>query len=185
MTSPVVVNGITAGQFRSQTQGGWGTAARGNNPGAYRNANFATAFPNGLTIGNAGGFTATFTTSAAVEAFLPAGGTAAALDQSSTDPLTTSAGVLAGQVTALTLSVGFDAADADFSASTTSLASLVVADPNSPFVNMTVQQVLDAANQFLSGMPSVYTASQVNGAVASINENFVDGQFLGSFLRMP
>src|SRR5215510_9913562 len=39
------------GQFRTQTQGGWGAPPAGNNPGAYLHAHFATAFPTGLTIG--------------------------------------------------------------------------------------------------------------------------------------
>jgi len=171
------------GDFRTQTQGGWGTTAKGNNPGSYRDANFANAFPNGLTIGDAGGMSVTFTTSEAVQAFLPAGGTAAPLTETATDPSETGAGVLAGQVTALSLSVGFDAADPAFSSSATPLASLVVADPASPCANMTVQQVLDEANLVLAGLPSMLTPSQANDCVSKINENFVDGVFLGPFLK--
>jgi hypothetical protein len=101
------------------------------------------------------------------------------------DPLQTEAGVLAGQVLALTLSVGFDGADPAFSASATPLANLIVADPTSPCVNMTVRQVLDAANAVLAGLPSQLTPSQASDCVAKINENFVDGTHLGAYLRAP
>ena len=185
VTSLVVVNGITVGQFRTQTQGGWGTTAMGGNPGAYRDAHFAAAFPNGLVVGDAGGFRATFGSSAAIQPFLPAGGTPAPLARNHVDPNETEAGVLAGQVVALTLSLGFDAADPAFSASATPLAGLVVADPQSPFANQTVRQVLDAANAVLGGLPSLLTPAEVAGAVARINENFVDGSFLGPYLRAP
>ncbi|MBW2965108.1 hypothetical protein KY363_06635 [Candidatus Woesearchaeota archaeon] len=174
-----------AGEFRTQTQGGWGSTANGNNPGAYRDENFDAAFPSGLMIGDNGGFYATFSTSAAIEAFLPQGGTAAAFDMNYADPVTTSAGVLAGQATALTLSVGFDNYDPDFGASATNLADLTVADMGSPFYGWTVQQVLDEANTVLAGLPSAYTPAQVNEALSSINENFVDGTIDDGFLEMP
>ncbi|MCO5170139.1 MAG: hypothetical protein M9894_27715 [Planctomycetes bacterium] len=182
-TSLVTVNGIDQGAFRTQTQGGWGTSASGNNPGAYRDANFPAAFPNGLTVGHPAGNTATFSSAAAIEAFLPAGGAAAPLARSHVDPLTTEAGVLAGQVVALTLSLGFDRVDPDFSRDPAALASLVVADPTSPCVGMTVQQVLDEANLVLAGLPARLTPSEATDAVAAVNENFVDGEFLGAFLR--
>src|SRR6056297_1672226 len=80
--------------FRTQTQGGWGTSASGNNPGAYRDIHFDQAFPDGITLGCH--YTLHLTSSEAVEALLPAGGTAAALNESLTDPQ--NANVLAGQV---------------------------------------------------------------------------------------
>lgn len=52
------------------------------NPGCRRDADFATAFPGGLLIGDqngldgaAGGFAALWTSSMAIEDFLPAGET--------------------------------------------------------------------------------------------------------------
>lgn len=38
--------------FKTFTIGGWGTQCSGGNTGCYRDANFAAAFPNGLTIQN-------------------------------------------------------------------------------------------------------------------------------------
>jgi hypothetical protein len=43
--------GACAGAFRTQTQGGWGSDAAGDNPGAYCDAYFGEAFPEGLVIG--------------------------------------------------------------------------------------------------------------------------------------
>lgn len=175
---------IKPGDFRTQTQGGWGTGANGNNPGAYRDANFAAAFPNGVTIGSADGYTVLLTTSSAVENFLPQGGPAAPLTKNYVDPKS-KLGVLTGQVTALTLSVNFDLYDADFGASAINLKDLIVADENSPFFGMTVQQVLDEGNKVLGGVSSSFTAAQVNDGITSINENFVDGITVGEFLKLP
>lgn len=173
------------GQFRTQTQGGWGQGASGDNPGTYRDANFAAAFPSGLVIGDSGGHTATFTTAAAIEAFLPAGGTPGTLGADYTNPTETNAGVLAGQVVALTLNVGFDLYDPDFSASATNLKDLVIVDTESPFEGWTVEEVLDEANDFLAGFGSSYTASQINECVDTINKNFKDGTVDNGFLGLP
>lgn len=172
---------ILPGDFRTQTQGGWGSVCRGNNPGCYRDAHFDATFPGGLLIGE-GGEAALFTASAAVRDFLPQGGTPAALDGYSVDPLATAAGVLAGQVTALTLSVHFDQADADFGASDTALADLVAVE--GACAGMSVAAILDAANQALAGGGG-FAPSAINGCVSAINENFVDGTEVGDYLRLP
>ncbi|MFC1805448.1 hypothetical protein ACFL09_00520 [Planctomycetota bacterium] len=165
------------GPFRTQTQGGWGTVAHGNNPGAYRDTNFQGAFPNGLVIGCAGGQTATFTCSLAVQDFLPAGGPPGVLLDDYVDPVQTEAGVLAGQVVALTLNVGFDFFDPNFGASPALLRDQVIIDPASPCVGWTVKQVLALANMMLGGCPAPagLTLSQINECVSKINENYVDG----------
>lgn len=172
---------ILPGDFRTQTQGGWGSEARGGNPGSYRDAHFAAAFPAGLVVG--GPNTVTFTTSAAVEAALPTGGTAAPLAGSYINPIATEAGVLLGQVTALTLSVNFDLADPNFGASNVNLKDLVVV--SGPFAGKTVAFVLAEANKILGGAASAYTVSQVNEAVSAINENFVDGTINNGYLALP
>lgn len=155
---------------RTQTQGGWGTKASGNNPGTYRDANFATAFPSGLTVGST--YTIKLMSSSAVQNFLPQGGTAAAISQNYVNP-TSKINVLAGQVVALTLSVGFDNADPNFSPSNTPLASLKI--KSGACAGMTVQQVLNEANKALGGSASSLTPAKANECVTNINENFVDG----------
>lgn len=179
--------------FRTQTQGGWGTTCNGDNPGCYRDNHFSSAFPFGLTIGDVGGYSVLFTSSGAIEDFLPQGGKPSALSSSATDPATTSAGVLAGQVVALTLNVGFDADDSNFGASTEQLSSLQVkssgafapGELGAACAGMYVYQVLYEANHVLSGMGSWLSASQVNECVSRINENFVDGTSVGDYLLLP
>lgn len=175
--------GIEPGDFRTQTQGGWGTGCQGDNPGCYRDANFGGCFPSGLTVGC--DYTALFTTFSAIEAFLPQGGSPASFTVSHTDPTSTEAGVLAGQVVALTLSVGFDLCDPDFGASDINLKDLIVDDADSPCYNMTVEEVLEEANNVLGGCGSEFTASEINDCVSKINQNFVDGTTVGDFLRLP
>lgn len=170
---------IEPGDFRTQTQGGWGNGASGNNPGAYRDANFTAAFPEGIVIG--GGFNLTFSTSQSVQNFLPAGGTAFALTESAVNP--TSGNVFAGQILALTLSVGFDLYDEDFGASDVNLKDLVFVDGT--FEGWSVEAVLAEANKVLGGGSSDFTASELSDAVAAVNENFVDGTSVGNALRLP
>jgi len=173
------------GQFRTQTQGGWGTECKGNNPGCYRDDNFDDAFGAELVVGDVGGFTAEFTDSSAVADLLPTGGTAAAFDQNYVDPVSTSAGVFAGQVTALSLNVGFDLNDPAFGASSTNLEDLIVVDNTSACFEMTVGEILDEANLAISDQASDPSLSDLNDCVSDINENFVDGDTDNGFLAEP
>jgi hypothetical protein len=157
-------------ELRTQTPGGWGAPASGNNPGAYRDANFAGAFPGGLTIGCTN--TLTLTSAAAVQAFLPSGGQPQALPAGNVVNPTSSYGSLASHLVALTLSVGFDAYDPDFGGGG-SLADAVII--TGMFTGWTVQELLDEANSFIGGCGSSYTASQLTSGLALVNENFVDG----------
>ena len=174
---------IEPGDFRTQTMGGWGTAAAGNNPGAYRDANFASAFPNGLLVGSSSGYSALFNSSLAIQNFLPAGGPSASFDKNYTNPSSTNAGTLAGQAVALTLSIEFDLYDSNFGASSYNLKDLLVGSGD--FLGWTVEQVLAEANRFLAGLGSTYSATQLNDVLNSINENFVDGNTNKGFLRLP
>lgn len=161
--------------LRTQTQGGWGTRANGNNPGTYRDNNFSGCFPNGVTIGCANGYTLQFTSSAAIEAFLPQGGTPAVLTYSDTNPIASDGGVLAGQVLALSLSVGFDACNVNFGADCHLLGDMVLGPGAGDFAGMTVGDFLDLANNVLGGCDTAYTPAQVNAVADAINNSFVDG----------
>ncbi len=167
--------------FRTQTQGGWGSTPNGGNPGAYLHANFNTAFPSGVTVGCSTGFTLKLTSAQAVTDFLPSGSTARALTANLTNPAGSYKNVLAGQVVALTISVGMDNAIASFGPSTTLLQNLVV--KSGTFANMTVAQVLAEANKKLGGCSSSYSFSQLNDAISAINESFVDGSNTGNYLK--
>jgi SdrD B-like domain/Concanavalin A-like lectin/glucanases superfamily len=159
--------------FKTFTQGGWGAPANGNNPGAYRDANFATAFPSGLTIGCAAGNTLTLTSAQAVKDFLPSGSTPSALPSDLVNPGNSYRNVLAGQLTALTLSLGFDAAMPSFAPSPGYLGNGVIA--SGPFAGTTVSQLVQISNDVIGGCASTYSYSVLNQALTAINENFDGG----------
>ncbi|REJ84286.1 MAG: T9SS C-terminal target domain-containing protein [Bacteroidetes bacterium] len=167
-------------RFRTQTQGGWGSKPNGNNPGQYLQRNFNSAFPDGLTIGCTNKL---YLSSAdQIRQFLPSGTTPSVLPSGIlSDPGSGYKNVLAGQIVALTLSVGFDNFDADFSASNSRLENLVV--KSGLFSGKTVKQILSEANKAIGGCSSAYTLSQLNAVLSAINENFVDGQINNGFLE--
>ena len=179
------------GDFRTQTQGGWGTVCQGNNPGCYRDQWFDTAFPSGIVLGCNTGFMAIFTSSQAVEDFLPTGGTPGALTADVTDPMgTTPAGVLLAQLLALELSVGFDLnlADPDFSASDQALLDQVVCDTGTACDGMTISALLDEANIVVGGCAGStgLSASELSDCLMLVNENYVDGtEDLGKVCAPP
>ncbi len=169
--------------FTTITQGGWGAKAAGNNWGTYRNAHFASAFPSGLTIG-AGSRFLKLTSSSAVQNFLPSGTTARALNPGTLiNPGRSYRNVLAGQVVALTLSVRFDETDPNFSVSSTALGDLVVT--SGTFMGMSVYQILAEANNILGGLASTYSASEINGIVDAINNNYDNGTVNNGLLACP
>lgn len=164
----------TCGGFRTQTQGGWGTKGSGNNPGKYRDQHFNTAFPNGITIG-CGERKLVLTSSKAVQSFLPSGSSARMLSKGTmTNPGKSYKNVLAGQLVAATLSIGFDANDGTFSSSDVSLGDLKF--KSGPFFDLSISEVVEIANQYIGGCNSSYSASQLNSALTDFNENYVDGR---------
>ena len=164
---------LIPGNYRTQTMGGWGQDnCNGDNPACYRDANFASAFPSGVTIGCATGETLTFTTSNAVAVFLPCGGPAGALASSATDP-TCISNVLAGQLLTAKLSLGFDAADPNFGSSPVSATELVINDGGA-YDGWTIAQVVSRADSVLGGCLNE-SASNLSDALATFNESFVDG----------
>ncbi|MFN7014154.1 MAG: hypothetical protein ACK4ON_07790, partial [Bacteroidia bacterium] len=166
--------------FKTFSQGGWGTQCHGGNAGCYRDANFDAAFLDGIRIGNETN-SITLTSSLAVKNFLPSGTTARALDTGDlVDPGNTYKNILAGQLVALTLSIGFDAYDADFSSNSQSLASLEIA--GGTFAGMTVGEFLILANAAIGGDVTGYSYSEFNAAAAAINLNFHEGTVDNGYL---
>lgn len=156
--------------FRSQTPGGWGAPAEGNNPGTYRDANFAAAFPNGLTIGCNN--TLTLTSASAVEDFLPAGGQPNVLPAGNlvNSNLSNS---FASHLVAITLSLGFDSYDPNFGTSNYLAENLVF--NTGLFTGMTVGEVVTIANSVIGGCSSEYTPEQLKSGLALFNENYGNG----------
>jgi hypothetical protein len=183
--------GDLVGQFRTYTQEGWGSECDDSKdddlcPGCYRDDNFLGCFPMGLSVGCFDGYMADFYPSVAIEVFLPASGEPAIFTQNHMNPTATEAGILAGQVVALTLNVKFDIYDSDFCASETKLRQLIVADENSPCYGWRVEDVLLNANFILGDHYSGnLTPYEINECVTKINENFVGATHDNGFLRLP
>jgi len=170
--------------FRTYTQGGWGSTPNGNNPGAFLQNNFATAFPNGLTIGCNN--TLKLTSATAVRNFLPNGTTPYALPAGNlVNPTKTNySNVLAGQMVALALNMGFDVAFPNFASSTANLKDLEIS--SGPFAGKTVQQLFDAANAKIGGCTSMNNSfSEFNAAIDKINNSYDNGVIKSSFLVCP
>ena len=172
------------GQFRTQSQGGWGANPAGENPGTYLHDHFGSAFPNGLVIGCTSKFTVSFTSASSITEFLPAGGTAMALTGNASDPLAKSIkNVLIGQVAALALNIGFDYNDPNFGPANENLGNMVIA--SGQFSGLSVIQFLGVANDVLGGCNTQISADSVNQTASMINANFLDGTNDGGFLTCP
>ena len=172
------------GEFRTQTQGGWGAEeCSGGNPACYLAATFAAAFPEGLTIGCEEGNHWTFTSAETVSAFLPQGSTAALLGFDAVDPVG-EAGVLAGQLVAAKLSLAFDAVDEGFGASSDGIVQLTFAD--GIYEGWTVGAVISTADLVIGGcIPFDGSLSDLVEALTLFNEAFVDGTVVSGGLSWP
>lgn len=169
---------------RTQTPGGWGAPAAGQNPGSIRDAHFDAIFPIGLVVGCSGGNRLRFTSSAAVQAFLPSGGKPQALDGTYLNPTNKDVkNSLAGHIAALKLSVEFDHYLEDFGEAEFLLCDLVLCSGD--FAGRKVAEVLSAANRALGGCSSPLTIKEAHDLVSSINENFVDGEIDNGVLCCP
>jgi len=169
----------STGGFTTYTQGGWGASPSGNNPGQILKNNFSRVFSCGVKVG--GRYTLNFTSSTAVANFLPAGGTANKLTCSYTNPTSSSAGVLAGQVLAMQLSLAFS----DAHVTRSGLGSLKL--QSGKFTGYTLSSFCSLANRVLGGdtscLPSGATIADVNDAATKVNENFDNGTVDKGFLR--
>jgi hypothetical protein len=151
-------------------------------PGCIRDYYFASVFgTGGVTIGIPAGSThgATWTTASAVEDFLPAGGTSGPLSGDLTDPLSTPAGVLAGQILALRMNREYSCAgifNIALNPGATCLGSMMLPEScEGKFGAMTVDQFLAIADQAVAGDASAldpYGAdySDLNETATCLNE---------------
>jgi hypothetical protein len=146
------------------TQGGWGSTCHGNNPGCLRDQYFSTAFPAGLLIGGDQA-SALWTTSAAIAAYLPAGGPPAALSGHATNPTGTAAGVLGGQQTAAKLNVGIVGSPAQY---------VFVGCVKTALIGTSVASVIEMADEAMSSgsAPPGLSFSDLSDALTVFNENY-------------
>lgn len=173
------VTPVSSTGYTTYTQGGWGANPHGNNPGQLLTSKFAQVYPGG-SVAIGGTKKLTFTSAAAIIKFLPAGGTPGILAGNATNPTSSAAGVFAGQVLALRLSVNFSAAGITKSG----LGSLHVLSGKT--AGLTVSQVLALGELVLGGgaLPSGISVSDINSVIDSINNNYdggtVNHQYLGA-----
>lgn len=190
------------GDFVTFTQGGWGAKCNGGNPGCLRDQHFASVFPGGMILGDQDGpdadsaFALKLTTAAAVEKYIPAGGTAKAFDQDLVDAASTNAGVFGGQLCAAKLNVAFDAAglfDGIKSDPALQLADLIyIANVHPKLIGKTVAEVILFSDLAISGAATMpldvdgdligdVSFSDLTDALDELNNNFDNGtQSLGS-----
>ncbi len=173
--------------FTTFTQGAWGSSPHGGNPGFFLKTYFSVVYGGaGVTVGSTKALK--FTTSNAIDAFLPAGGKAAALPASSAalvvNPASSKGGIFAGHVLALKLNVDFS----NSGKTRTGLATMLVSKGPLKPLNLTVAQVLAMANAVLGGSavpPAGLSLSDFSETIEKINQNFDSGKKDEGFLKIP
>lgn len=163
-------------RFVTFTQAEWGAAPAATNAAATLARRFTALYPYGASVG--GPYRIRLTSARAVERFLPQSGTPAALRRNWTNPMTTEAGSLAGEVFALRFNL-------DFSAKgylPMGFANLKIA-PGHKLEGRTVREVYRLANETLGGnraaLPAGCSTADFTGVLAGINSNFIGGQDRG------
>jgi len=161
--------GDLLGKFTTYTQGGWDN---------HTKTLPAALFANGVLVGDKNSDYALFTSVNAVTDFLPAMEMPNALKGQYVDPLTTPAGVLAGQT--LTLKLNMLTSD---QACGYTLGDLLVTEGTCK--GKTVSQVLDLADLALAGANVNMSYSDVNKCVEKVNLNFDNGKVDKKYLVWP
>ncbi len=160
------------GEITTYTQAQYGDQT--SSAGDVVVTHFGQVFPSGIIIGGAN--TLQFTSAASVINFLPATGAPASLTGSYTDPLTTPAGELAGEILALKLNVAFSDADI-IGAQSLSFGDLVFHDfTDVPELNgVSIRNFFNTANVFLGGGSSAFTAGTLSAVANVLNTAFLNG----------
>lgn len=163
---------LAAGDFRTQSKGGWGATPNGSNNGQYLYDNWDAI--GSLSIG-CGGQMMSFSSAEEVSAYLPNGNSASAPFNSN----------LATQTLALSISLAFDTYISDFSSSDDSFGCLVV-DTDDPqlsiFNGMMVADLISLANDIIGGCNSDYSEADMTAIIEAINLNFHDGNTNNGYL---
>ncbi len=128
----------------------------------------------GLTCASAR-FGMTFTSPAAIESYLPAGGQAGVLDACLNDPSTSHSGNLGGEVLALELNVDFSAAGVTEGPGGL-FGSLNLCGSGTSLDGMSISEILAAANKALGngGMPTGFDPNSLSNLIHQLNLSFDD-----------
>ncbi len=172
------------------TMGGWGSGCpasqqddwESTQPGCIRDHYFDFVFTSGeVVIGHHSGYTARWTSAGAVEAYLPAGSTPGILTDDLINPLTTPAGVLAGQILALRLNREYSCANVftilGVPTGGACYGNVIISSDcgNGKFDGMSVDAFLAMADKVLSGKTNLLkgygaTLSDLNFTATCLNE---------------
>jgi len=157
------------GDYCSYSQGGWGATPRGHNPGMILSVNFGPTYPSGVQVGGTNWMK--FTTSSAVDAYLPAGSTPDQLVGTLTDPTSTTSGVFGGQVLTLRLNLDLQGV---IHGTQGSIGSLKLTGTGGSLDGKTIPEILTAAETALGGggLPSGYTFATLNNLIDLLNNAF-------------
>jgi len=172
------------GDLTTYPQAAW---ANGGSAASILQNNYATVYASVnfiFQIGSTSGFTAEWTDSSILGTYLPAGGTAAALDANTGDATATASGIFGGQVAALKLDVDFGDAGILTGNSSVKFGDLTVCGLTalSGLNGTTVRGVLAVANTALGGGTSGYSISDLNVLGAQLDASF-DGGTVSSFAQ--
>jgi len=172
-------DGFSDGDYFTYNRAKWGQEPHGGNAGTVTTEDFAAIYgANGVVIG--GGFTAKWTTPAAIQAFLPNGGTGGfvgMLTANLVDPTSTPAKSFAAEVLALRLNVDYGDNGALVGTVGDGIGDLTLVNTGGSLDGMTVRQVLGVANTALGGgaLPAGYTVNQLEQLIKSLNGSFESG----------
>ena len=163
------------GQVVTYGAGDWGN---GGNATALLLAGFDIVYAGTsgvLTVG--GSFTMKFTSPLTVNAYLPAIGTPAALNQNLVDPLTSSSGAFGGDVTALQLDVDFSDAGLLVGTANVSFGDLSVCNlaSTTDLNGKSVRQVLAIVNTALGGGSTIDSVASLDGVASALSLAFDGG----------
>lgn len=93
------------------------------------------------------------------------------------------ASTIAGRLAAAKLNVAFDEADPNMGVSTSKFGDLIVRA--GIFANLTVNDVIAEADNFIGGCGSTFAKNKLNGALKKINDSFRDATRQNNFLICP
>ncbi len=171
------------GPFTTFTQGGWGTAPHGGNPGAILAANWTKVFgTGGIYIGNPTGNCFYFNSQQAIENFLPNGGPDKLLPTGkSIDPTNSKSGNITGQLLSVELSLAFSG-----TVFKSGLGNLVI--QSGTLKGYTVLDAAEIGNALVSGSAypaglPVVSMSAIDTVLTNITSAYDGGASSSSYIK--
>jgi Secretion system C-terminal sorting domain/SprB repeat len=145
------------------------------NPGSYNEANFETAFPDGVSIGH-GTKTLSFTSYSEIVNFLNSESYANHLSSDKKLNPDSYNNLLARHLTALTLSIGFDFYDPQYFSNSEKLANFKIRDGF--YKDKTVQQFLKIANGIYGDNSQTSSIPNLVSTAKLITQQFSENKFV-------